>query len=119
MSTTRLAAAAALALALAVPVTALAQQAPPPAPTAGHAHHRNGLRIALGRLNLSPAQRSQIDQFFAQARGQNKGADRATRQANRKHLRAEIDGVLTPAQRTQLRDTLRAERRGSAPPAQH
>ncbi len=95
-------------------------RADPAAPqAAAHAHHRNALREALGRLDLSAAQHSQIDAIFAQARGQNKGADRATRRANRKQLRSQIDAVLTPAQRTRLRDMLRAERRAPAQPAPH
>jgi Spy/CpxP family protein refolding chaperone len=122
LSTTRLTAAVALALALVAPIAAFAQQAPPapvPPAVAGHRHHANRYREALNRLGLSAAQRSQIDQVFAQHRGENKGADAATRRANRERLRSQVDAILTPAQREQLRTTLRQERRAPAPPAQH
>jgi Spy/CpxP family protein refolding chaperone len=109
----RLVAAAALALGLVAPIAASAQQAPPPAPAAGH-HHRNAFRDALRQLNLSQSQRSQIDQAFAQARGQNKGVDKATRRANREHLHQQVEAVLTPAQRTQLHDIMRRDRRAPA-----
>ena len=112
---------AAIAAGLAVPAAALAQQAPPaagaPVPAGAvqpgmhrHGHHPNAFRSALQGLNLSAAQKTQIDQIFAQARGANRNADPATRKANRAKLRAQIEAVLTPAQRTQLQAALRQAR---------
>jgi Spy/CpxP family protein refolding chaperone len=110
----------ALVSALAVPALALAQQAPPPgapAPAAsaephhhGHGHHSAYMR-ALRSLNLSDAQKQQIKAAFQQSRQANQNADPATRKANGQKLRAQIDNILTPAQRTQLQTTLQQERK--------
>lgn len=118
MSISRFLGTAALLASLAIPVTALAQQAPPPAAataapgaSARHGHrHGVGLRKALRSLNLSPAQQTQIDQAFAQAR-QNRTADPANRKANRSQLRSRIEAILTPAQRAQLKATLQRNHR--------
>lgn len=118
MFSTRLVAAAALAVGLAAPVAALAQTPPAPAPPAGaaahsHHHHRGAMRAALGKLNLSAAQKSQLDTLFAQARQQrvaNRNADPATRRAAAKQFRSKVDGILSPAQRAQFRVALRTER---------
>jgi Spy/CpxP family protein refolding chaperone len=111
---------AALAAALAVPAAALAQQAPPaPAPSGAPmqpgmhrhgGHHGGGFRRALQSLNLSNAQKTQIQQVFAQSRGANRNADPATRKANREKMRAQIEAILTPAQRTQLQTALQQAR---------
>jgi periplasmic protein CpxP/Spy len=119
LSILRFLGAAALAAALVVPVAALAQQAPPaPAapgapgqPGMGRHGHRGGFRHALESLNLSAAQKTQIQQILAQARGQNRNADPATRKANREKLRSQIEAVLTPAQRTQFQTVLQQQRR--------
>lgn len=73
-------------------------------------HHRGGFRHALTNLNLTAAQKTQIDQIFAQARGQNRSADPATRKANRERLRSQIEAVLTPAQRAQLQTAMQQQR---------
>jgi Spy/CpxP family protein refolding chaperone len=114
---------AVLAASLTVPVAAFAQQAPPlgaPSaapgqPGAHHGRHHNGFRTALRGLNLSTAQKTQIDQIFAQARGQNKGADPATRKANRAKVRSQVEAVLTPAQRAQLKSVLQQARQHRQP----
>ena len=119
MSISRFLGAAAFLASLAVPVTALAQQAPPPATAtfapdaqAHHGHrHGGGLRKALQSLNLSAAQKTQIDQAFAQTRQANKNADKATRKANRGQLRSRIEAILTPAQRAQLKTALQRSHR--------
>ena len=118
MSSIRFLAAAVLAASLTVPAAAFAQQAPsvpagaaPVTAPGQHGHHRNGFRAALRGLNLSASQKTQIDQIFAQARGQNKGADPQTRKANRAKVRAQVEAVLTPAQRTQLQSALQQARR--------
>ena len=119
MSTSRILGAAALLAVLALPAAALAQQATPfpmatavpGMPGAHHGHRHNGLRNALRGLNLTPAQQSQIDQAFAQTRQANQNADRTARKANRKQLRARIDAILTPAQRTQLDAALKRNHR--------
>jgi Spy/CpxP family protein refolding chaperone len=120
LTSIRFLAAAALAAALTLPVAALAQQAPPvpaaqgPAgaaqPGRHHGHH-GAFRKALAGLNLSAAQKTLIDQAFAQAKGTNRGADPATRKANREKLHAQIEAILTPAQRTQLQNALQQARR--------
>ena len=123
MSSIRFLAAAVLAASLTLPVAAFAQQAPPvpagPAPagaaqpgeTGRHHGHRGAFRKALAGLNLSAAQKTQIDQAFAQAKGANRGADPATRKANREKLHAQIEAILTPAQRAQLQSALQQARR--------
>lgn len=119
MSISRFLGTAAFLASLAVPVTALAQQAPPTtAPTYApgarphHGHrHGGGMRKALQSLNLTGAQKTQIDQAVAQTRQANQNADQATRKANRRQLRSRIDAILTPAQRAQLKASLRNGRR--------
>lgn len=121
MSSIRFFGIAALAAALAIPAAALAQQAPPaPAPGAPagapgqpgmHRHgHGGGFRHALQSLNLSDAQKTQIQQVFAQSRGANRNADPATRKANREKTRAQIEAILTPAQRAQFQTALQQAR---------
>ena len=118
MSISRFLGSAAFVAALAVPATAFAQQAPPVAPTmapresgAHDGHRHGGFRKALSGLNLSAAQKTQIDQLFAQTRQANRDADPATRKASRKQMRARIESILTPAQRTQLHAALHRNRR--------
>jgi Spy/CpxP family protein refolding chaperone len=112
-------AAAVLGAALSVPAAAFAQQAPYPAATApaypggapaGRRHHQNRFRAALRGLNLSQAQRQQIDQAFARTKAANHNADRTTRRANMQKLRSDVEAILTPAQRTQLQAALRKSR---------
>ena len=54
-------------------------------------------------LNLSDAQRQQIAGIMKNARARNQDADPQTRRANALALRTQIEGVLTDAQRTELR----------------
>ena len=116
---TRLLAAATLAAGLAIPAAAFAQTpvapVPPPAGApAAHHHHRGGaMRAALGKLNLSAAQHAQIAAVFAQAKQQrqaNRTADPATRKASAQQFRSRIDGILTPAQRTQFHTAMQQAR---------
>jgi Spy/CpxP family protein refolding chaperone len=118
----RILGAVALAAALVLPVAASAQTpAPlPPAPGAAvpgqpgrHGHHHGGLRAALRGLNLTAAQSSQIQTLIAQTREANRNADPATRKANRQALRAKVEAILTPAQRTQLQAALKHRKRGA------
>lgn len=120
MSSTRFLAAVAIAATLVLPVAASAQTAPASAPAAvpvtgasplpgarHHHRHGGGFRRALHALSLSPAQQQQIDAVFAQNRGANANVtDAATRKANRRKVRAQIEAILTPAQRTQLQAEL-------------
>lgn len=106
---------------LLAPAATFAQPAPAPPAAAGPSttqqhHHRRGSAYmrALRTLDLSDAQRTQIAGIVDRARAANKNADPASRRAGREKLRAEIDAVLTPAQRTRLRDTL-ARNRTNAP----
>jgi len=115
---TRFFAAAALAAGLAIPAAAFAQTPgapvpPPAAAPAAHHHHRGAMHAALGKLNLSAAQNSQLAAVFAQAKQQrqaNRNADPATRKANAQRFRSQIDGILTPAQRTQFHAALQQAR---------
>jgi len=127
VSISRFLSSVALAATLAVPVAACAQQAPPPAaqdqaPAANH-HRRNPMFVALRKLNLSDQQKQQIRDAMKQSRAANRDADDATRKANRQKLRAQIDGILTPDQRAQLRTELqqmharRAAHATAQPPA--
>lgn len=119
MSISRFLGSAAFVAALAVPATALAQQASPPSMTtaapraegAHNGHRHGGFRKALSGLNLTAAQQTQVDQAFAEAHQANRNADPATRKASRRQLRARIEAILTPAQRTQLNAALHRNRR--------
>ena len=70
--------------------------------------HRFG-RI-LQTLGLTEAQKAQIRTIMTNARARNRGADPETRHANMKEAFAQIDAILTPAQRTQLHAKLQAMR---------
>ncbi len=118
-----------IALTLAMPIAASAQAAPvapaPPAPAtapspgAMHQHHRSPYMTALRSLTLTPDQQQQIAGFMRDTKAANAGADKETKRANAKKLRAEIAGVLTPDQLTQLHAALLAQRQPAAPPAQN
>jgi Spy/CpxP family protein refolding chaperone len=92
---------------LLVPAASFAQTTPAPyttpsatAPSARH--HRGGSRYmrVLRSLNLSDAQRQQI---------------RAYMRASQQQLRTQIEGVLTPEQRTQLRSSMQQPRSEAKP----
>jgi Spy/CpxP family protein refolding chaperone len=119
-----------LALSFALPLAASAQTTPqmppqdappgagaPAAPGATpHRHHHNRYMSALHSLALSPDQQQQIRGFMRDTRAANQGADPQTKHANVKKMRSEIDGILTPDQRTQLRAALVQQR--TNPPTQ-
>ena len=90
--------------------------APAAGANAGHGHHRRSayMRIMRG-LNLSDAQKQQIAGIMKNSRSTNRNVDPQTRQANAKAMRQQIEGVLTDAQRTQLRSKL-AQVRSHAKP---
>jgi Spy/CpxP family protein refolding chaperone len=105
----------ALLAAFALPLTASAQNFPNPgnagpAPSAPqtqqqpqqHHHRRNPYLHAMRGLGLSSAQRQQIAGIMKNSRTASKGADPQARRANRLAMRQQIDGVLTPDQRTQF-----------------
>jgi Spy/CpxP family protein refolding chaperone len=113
-----LSAAAALVAALTLPAAAFAQQAPaaPPAaaaPAPGMQRHHGAYLSALKQVNLSDAQRQQIRAAMLKTRQANQNADPDTRRANRQALRAQIDGIMTPDQRTQFHTALRQARRNA------
>jgi Spy/CpxP family protein refolding chaperone len=108
----------ALVAALALPFVASAQTnqgipapgATAPSPSAG-AHeghrHRNGFMRIMRDLNLTDAQKQQIDGIVKSSRAANQNVtDPQTRRANALAMRRQIEGVLTDAQRTQLRAKL-------------
>ena len=110
---------AALAAVLAVPLAAGAQQTPLPAPAgaAAPAHHHHGNRFlhAVHALHLSPAQRQQIDGLAARSHQTNRNVDKATRRANQKQLRTQIEAILTQGQRTQLHAAMKRQHPKAAP----
>ncbi|MFN2460318.1 MAG: hypothetical protein ABR591_06495 [Candidatus Velthaea sp.] len=120
MRFSRLISAAALASLCVLPVAAGAQPAPQApqngAAPAGARHHRSAFMHALRTLNLSPQQKDQIKSLVQQSRSANQNADPSARRANREKLHADINGVLTPAQRTQLQAEIERERREPAAP---
>ncbi len=100
-----------LLAAFTLPLAASAQTAPGPQPAGpalsapamhahgAHRHHRrNPYLHALRKLNLTDAQRQQIAGYMK--------AQREARVASARALRRQIDGVLTPDQRTQLHASL-------------
>ena len=109
---------------LAAPLAASAQTASPatpPPPAAGAApagsvpngapqHRHPRYLLAVRSLTLTADQKQQIAGFLHDTKAANQGADRGTRRANAKKLRDEINGVLTPDQRTQLRAALAQQR---------
>ena len=105
-----------IAAILASPLAASAQPAPaaPPAnaasPAAHKHHHRSAYMSSLRKLDLTDAQRQQIRGIMQTAHKTPKTTDPATRRANAKQLRTQIDAVLTPAQRTQLKASMQAAR---------
>ncbi len=114
-----------LLAAFALPLAASAQTAPGPqaaAPgltaPAAHAHrgprhhHHNRYLHALHAMNLSDAQKQQIGGYLKTARE----ASRQARVASARALRRQIDGVLTPDQRTQLRTALAHTKRAPGAP---
>jgi Spy/CpxP family protein refolding chaperone len=101
-----------VAAVLAAPLAAFAQPAAPAVPSPGaaaptHKHHRSPYMAALRSLDLTDAQRTQISDTMKAARAAGKTADPATRRANFEKTRAQIDAILTPAQRTQLQAALK------------
>ena len=117
---------AALAAAIIVPAGAFAQQsAQQPtatAPTHGQweGRHRHGGMMGMMRdLNLTDAQKTQIQQIFKQFRDSRTPGERPDAQA-RAQLHEKIMSVLTPQQRTQLQakmQQMRQERDERAEPA--
>lgn len=116
--------AVALAAVCALPLAAAAQSAPQPGiaapPAVGqqapatqqqHRHRRSPYLRAIRNLNLSDAQRRQIAGILKGSRAAAKGADPQTRRADMAAMRRQIDGILTPDQRTQLRAGLAQARR--------
>lgn len=117
-------AAALLAAAVALPISALAQPAPaaPPAgvaptlPNGQHAHRGSRYMRAMRTLDLSDAQKQQIRSIMQNARQSNQNVtDPAQRRANMEKVHAQIEAVLTPQQRTQLRDELAKQPQATAP----
>jgi Spy/CpxP family protein refolding chaperone len=101
------------------------QQQPPQQqqqqPQRPHHHRRNPYMHAMRGLGLSPAQRQQIVSIMKSSRGADKNADPQTRRANRLAMRQQIDGVLTPDQRTRFHAKLaqaRSHMKPNGPAAQ-
>jgi Spy/CpxP family protein refolding chaperone len=72
----------------------------------------------LKHLGLTSAQQQQAKALHDQVKAANANADRATKAANWRKMRAQLIGILTPAQRSQLQAIRRARgaaSRGAAP----
>jgi Spy/CpxP family protein refolding chaperone len=110
-------AAAALAASVSLPLAAIAQTpaAAPPAAAHQRSHHHGHFMHALHTLGLSEAQKQQITSHAKEMRQANQNADPQTRRANMQQFRAQVDGVLTPSQRTQFQTELRNERKNAMP----
>ena len=114
----------ALAVLCVLPLAASAQTAPAPgvgAPPQAqqqphHRRHRNPYLRAMRGLNLNDAQKQQIAGILKSSRAANKGVDPQTRRANMQAMRRQIEGVLTPDQRTQLHAKVAQARRHLAQP---
>jgi len=118
MQLSRIFSAAALAALIAVPFVASAQTAPvAPVPGVHARHGHHGYMHALRALNLTTDQKSQIAAFRKDTKAANLNADPATKKANGQKLRSEVEGVLTPDQRTQLTNEIKAEHVAPAPTA--
>lgn len=118
----RFVAALSVAAMLVAPAAAFAQAAPGAVPSPGaaapaHKHYHGSPYLhALRSLDLSDSQRQQIRSLMQAARSSAAATtDRATRRANAQKLRAQIDQVLTPAQRTQLQSALQNARTSTKP----
>jgi len=102
-----------LAAGLSLPVVAQAQQGPPPPPP--QSQHGDWMMRRFSDLNPTDAQKSQIQtlmQNYRQAHPRGSTPDPDAR----KQLRAQIDAVLTPDQRAQLKADeakMRAQRQGN------
>jgi Spy/CpxP family protein refolding chaperone len=122
----------ALAVLCVLPLAASAQTVPAPgvgAPPAAQQqshhrhHHRSPYLRAMRGLNLSDAQKQQIAGILKNSRTASKATDPQTRRANMQAVRRQIEGVLTPDQRTQLQTKLAqahkhfAQPNGQAPQA--
>src|SRR5215469_2445885 len=106
-----------VAFAAGLPLAASAQGVPPPPqngpagqPPQGAHRHGNPYMRALRSLNLSDSQKTQIRSIVQNYRQKDQGVDLATRRSNGEQMRTEIMNVLTPAQRTQLQQTMQQMR---------
>ena len=116
------------ALVAGLPLASLAQNVPPITPVltvaeAQSEHHRDGhghMMKMLSELNLTADQRSKIDGYVAASKtaNANNKTDREARHANMEALRAQIMGVLTLDQKTQLEAKMKAARQNGPPKPQ-
>jgi Spy/CpxP family protein refolding chaperone len=97
-----------------------APQAPAAAPAAGTSpdmaaphRHKNKMMAALRELNLSEDQKAKIKGFMTSFRDARDSATPETR----KQLRDQIEGVLTPDQRTQFDAQMKQRMQPAAAPA--
>jgi Spy/CpxP family protein refolding chaperone len=92
-----------------------AAPAPSGAPAApAHPHHLSPIRVALGSLDLSDAQRAQLNTL----RGQLKAARENGEPVSRADMLKQLNAILTPAQRTQFQAALekaKAQQQQEAP----
>ncbi len=99
-----------LALALGLPIIGSAQQtpatqAPATAPSGEYHHHGGGWMRMTQNLNLTPQQKTQIQQIMDQYHQQHPRGSEPD-QASRQALHQQIMNVLTPAQQAQLKKNM-------------
>ena len=87
-----------------------AQPGAPGAMSQGGPQRMHRFGRVLETLGLSDSQKAQIRTIMTNVRAKNRGVDTETRRANMKEAFAQIDAILTPAQRTQLHAKLQAMR---------
>ncbi len=94
----------------AAPAAAEASAAPA---MAAHPHHKNKMMSALRELNLSDDQKTKIKAYMTSYRDARSSATPETREA----LRGQIEGVLTPDQRTQFEAQMKPHMQPAAAPS--
>lgn len=118
MSILRLIAALAVPLSLTFPLSALAQ---PTATTVAQmgttdpSKVQAAVKTALQSANLTMRQKMQIKPMVQQYQSQTAGADAAQKKSAEEQLLKGIYGVMTPAQQTQFKNSLKSSL-GSSPP---
>ena len=102
----------ALALAMGLPIAGCAQQTPAQAPVsspAGEHHHHNGMMRMLRGVNLTPQQKTQLQNMMQQYH-QSHPKGSAPDPAARKALHQQMMNVLTPAQQAQVKQNMQQMR---------
>ncbi len=95
------------------PAPAAAQASMAPEAGAPHHHHRNKMMSALRQLNLSEDQKAKLKEIMTSYRASRSSATPESHE----QMRSQVEGVLTPAQRTQFEAAMKAHPGPEASPA--